>query len=249
MKFKDYFSKQAAAYTQFRPTYPKELFDYIAALPKQHHCAWDCGTGNGQAAVELANYFDHVIATDASPAQIENAKPRPNVIYKVMPAEKTDIPDHSIDLITVAQALHWFDFPKFYAEVRRVLKSDGYLAAWTYPFLTFENLAIQSAFLQFVVQDLKEFWAKERAYCDNYYRDIPFELTEIPAPEFFIMLHWNFDQLIGYLSTFSPVQKYKDKYQQDPIKTLFLPVIEKVWLDKAKIETAKLEIALKVGKI
>ncbi len=249
MDFKDYFSKQAISYAQFRPTYPKELFDYVVALPKQRLCVWDCGTGNGQAAVELAKYFDHVIATDASSEQIKNAKLHPKITYKVAPAEKTDIADQSVDLITVAQALHWFDFPKFYAEVRRVLKPDGYLVAWTYPFLTFENEKIQTLFLDFVVSGLKEFWPKERAYCDNRYRDIPFELTEIAAPEFFITLNWNLEQLIGYLESFSSVQKYKNEYQIDPVTTIFLPTIEKIWDDKAKIETAKLDIVLKVGKL
>jgi ubiquinone/menaquinone biosynthesis C-methylase UbiE len=247
MTFKDLFSKQTKQYSQFRPTYPKELFEYLNELVKQHHCVWDCGTGNGQAAVALADYFDKVIATDASAEQIKKAKQHPKVQYEVAPAEKTNILDHSVDLITVAQALHWFDFSKFYAEVRRVLKPGGHLAAWTYPFVKFENEAIQKVFIDFALGFLKNYWAKERAYCDNRYKDIPFELKEIKAPEFSIPMQYTLPDLIGYLQTWSAVQTYKDKHHTDPVIEIALPELEKVWGDPNSVQKAKMDFVLKVG--
>lgn len=139
MTFKDHFSKQAAGYAKFRPRYPRKLFDYLGSIAPSRQIAWDCGTGNGQAAVGLASVFDHVIATDASEKQIANAQSHATIEYRVAPAENSDIGSETIDLILVAQALHWFDLDCFYAEVRRVLKPDGILAASAYNLLHIEK--------------------------------------------------------------------------------------------------------------
>ena len=116
--FKDHFSKQAADYAKFRPRYPQKLFDYLGSIAPSRELAWDCGTGNGQAAVGLATVFDHVIATDASEKQIENAQSHERVEYLVAPAENSGIKSGTVDLIMVAQAVHWFDLNRFYAEAR-----------------------------------------------------------------------------------------------------------------------------------
>lgn len=249
MAFKDYFSKQSTNYLQFRPTYPHELFEYVARLPKEHHCVWDCATGNGQAAIKLADYFDKVIATDSSAEQIKQAIAHPKVYYSVQPAEKISVPDHSLDLITVAQALHWFDFPKFYAEVRRVLKPGGFLAAWCYPFVTFNDPKIQVVFIDFALNFLKDYWPIERAYCDSRYKDIPFELNEIAAPEYSVPLEYTLDQFVGYLGSWSAVQLFKNKHQIDPIETIILPKLQSVWGHPAISQTMQLDIILKVGKV
>ncbi len=135
MIFKDHFSKQATDYAKFRPRYPQKLFDYLGRIAPNRRVAWDCGTGNGQAAVGLALVFDRVIATDASEKQIANAQSHEKVDYRVAPAEHSGIGSEAVDLIMVAQALHWFDLDRFYAEARRVLKPDGILAASAYNLL------------------------------------------------------------------------------------------------------------------
>src|SRR5215831_9466809 len=124
MSFKDHFSKQAADYAKFRPRYPQKLFEYLGSIVPSRQLAWDCGTGNGQAAVGLASTFDRIIATDASEKQIANAQSYERVEYRVAPAENSSIGSETIDLIMVAQALHWFDRDRFYAEARRILKPD-----------------------------------------------------------------------------------------------------------------------------
>src|ERR1043166_9820982 len=134
MTFKDHFSAQASDYAKFRPGYPSELFEYLGSVAPSRTLAWDCATGNGQAAVELAEVFDRVIATDASEKQIANAQPDARVEYRVAPAENSGLESGTVDLIMVAQALHWFDLPRFYDEARRVLKPNGALAASAYRF-------------------------------------------------------------------------------------------------------------------
>jgi len=138
MTFKDHFSKQAPDYAKFRPRYPQKLFDYLGGIAPSRQVAWDCGTGNGQAAVGLASVFDRVIATDASAKQIANAESHKKIDYRVAPAENSGIESETLDLIMVAQALHWFDLDRFYAEARRVLKPDGILAASAYNLLHIE---------------------------------------------------------------------------------------------------------------
>src|SRR3954454_13612685 len=130
--FKDHFSSRAADYAAYRPTYPPELVDYLASVCPTSNLALDCGCGTGQLAVLLADRFKRVIATDASTQQIENAEPRERVTYRVAPAERSDLPDASADLVVAAQAAHCFDRPAFYAEARRVGRPGAVLALVTY---------------------------------------------------------------------------------------------------------------------
>ena len=129
MEFKDHFSKQSRLYSESRPRYPKELFEYLKTLAPSLELVWDCATGNGQAAVSLAEHFEKVIATDASPQQIDNVIEKENVEYLVAPAEEIYLEDETVDMVTVATALHWFDHSRFFPEVKRVLKPGGVLAA------------------------------------------------------------------------------------------------------------------------
>jgi ubiquinone/menaquinone biosynthesis C-methylase UbiE len=130
--FKDHFSGHAPDYRIFRPAYPPELFAFLASIASPEGLVWDCGTGNGQAAIALAEHFTHVFATDASEEQIRQAEPHPRVEYAVAPAERCPLPDGSANLVTVAQALHWFDLDQFNTEVKRVCHPGGFLAVWTY---------------------------------------------------------------------------------------------------------------------
>ena len=181
--FKDHFSGHAADYRAFRPTYPPELFAFLAAVAPAHDLAWDCGTGSGQAAVPLAEYFPRVFATDASAEQVKNADPHPRVEYAVAPAEKCPLPDASADLVTVAQALHWFDFDKFYAEVRRVCRTGGFFAAWAYDFHDV-NPDVDPVLARLQSEFVGPYWPPERVLVEAGYRTIPFPFEELPAPAF-----------------------------------------------------------------
>lgn len=132
---KDHFSTQAEVYATFRPRYPDALFEFLFSVTTQKETSWDCGTGNGQVAVKLAERFHLVYATDISERQLSNALERENVTYLVGRAEETTISDGSINLTTVAQALHWFDTEAFYREVHRVATPQAVIAVWGYNLL------------------------------------------------------------------------------------------------------------------
>jgi ubiquinone/menaquinone biosynthesis C-methylase UbiE len=216
MNFKDYFSKQASEYTRYRPHYPAAQFEYLAELTIDHQRAWDCATGNGQAALGLTPYFEEIIATDASEKQIANAFEHKKITYRVAPAEKTEIEADSVDLIVVAQALHWFELDRFYAEVRRVLQEGGVLAVWSYSLLRISP-AIDSVLDQFYTNVIGPFWPPERKHVDDRYQSIPFPFEELIAPLFKMEARWNLNRLVGYLGTWSSVQKFKDTHNADPI--------------------------------
>ncbi len=131
-QFHDHFSGVANRYADFRPHYPAALFDWLATLVPKDSLVWDCAAGNGQASYDLATRFAHVIATDASKEQIASATPHPKVEFRVAPAEQSGLADGSAGLITVAQAVHWFDLDRFWVEAKRVLKGGGLLAFWGY---------------------------------------------------------------------------------------------------------------------
>ena len=116
-KFEDHFSAKATTYIRHRPTYPDELFPYLGSLSPHRHLAWDCGTGNGQAAMGLAKVFRRVVATDASADQIALAPSRKGVEFRIARAEEAGLESRAVALVTVAVAVHWFDLEKFYAEV------------------------------------------------------------------------------------------------------------------------------------
>ncbi len=217
MNFKDYFSKQASEYTRYRPHYPEALFEYLATLVSSRQRAWDCATGSGQAALGLTPYFEEIIATDASEKQIANVFEHQKITYLIAPAEKTEIESDSVDLIVVAQALHWFELDRFYAEVRRVLQKGGVLAVWSYSLLRISS-AIDRVLDQFYTNVVGPFWPPERKLVDDKYQSIPFPFEELVAPLFKMEARWNLDRLVGYLGTWSSVQKFKDKHNTDPIE-------------------------------
>jgi SAM-dependent methyltransferase len=216
--FKDHFSKQAADYAVFRPSYPRELFDYLGSIAPSRQLAWDCATGNGQAAVGLASVFDHVIGTDASEKQIANAQPLATIQYRVAPAENSGIGSETIDLITVAQALHWFDLDCFYAEARRVLKPQGILAASAYNLLKIEP-AIDEIVNRYYYEVVGPFWPPERVLVEQF-ANLPFPLDEIEAPQFEMTAHWNLDDLLGYLRTWSSTQRFIATKGADPLQEI-----------------------------
>ncbi|MDD5472004.1 MAG: class I SAM-dependent methyltransferase [Sideroxydans sp.] len=179
----DHFTAVASQYAAFRPDYPAELFDWLTSLVPQRLQAWDCGAGSGQATVQLASRFEQVLATDISSAQLAAAPAMPNVTARVAPAEDCGLPDYSLDLVTVAQAMHWFDLDTFYAEVRRVLRPRGVIAVWGYNRLSLPQPEVQRRLDDFYEGSIGPYWPAERIHVENSYRDLSFPFTRIePLP-------------------------------------------------------------------
>ncbi|NNJ12001.1 methyltransferase domain-containing protein [Chloroflexales bacterium ZM16-3] len=181
MPFHDHFSGHAGPYAQARPTYPDALIRFVAAAAPGRACAWDCATGSGQAAVALAAHFDLVRATDASAAQIAQATPHPRVQYAVQPAERVDFPDASVDALTVAQALHWFDIPTFFAEARRVLRPGGLFCAWGYSW-SHVTPAIDVIVRTHILAMIQDAWAPQNALLWDGYRAIALPFAPVTPP-------------------------------------------------------------------
>jgi ubiquinone/menaquinone biosynthesis C-methylase UbiE len=219
-KFKDHFSSVAAKYAEFRPEYPAELFAWIASVVPGRERAWDCATGNGQAATLLSEFFEEVVATDASAGQIANARPHNRVRYAVAPAENCGLPNDSVDVITVAQAAHWLDLPKFYAEAKRVLRSEGLLAIWCYGTFQFRNKDIDWLLDDFYHNVVGPFWAPERRFIEEDYRTIDFPFDELVAPHFQMQARFTLDRLLGYLRTWSATQRFMKEKGFDPVSKL-----------------------------
>jgi SAM-dependent methyltransferase len=218
MEFKDHFSLHAQSYVKHRPTYPGELYDLIYQHVQEFDVAWDCGTGNGQVAIELAKRFNQVIATDASENQIANAILHPKIKYGVSAAEQSGITPKSVDLITVGQAMHWFHFESFFKEVESVLKPGGILACWTYKYLTIDKDldAILCEFFDII----ESYWPPERDHVMAEYASIPFpkHFKSLPFPSLYIERPMTADETLDYLRTWSSVKNYKLQHQnQDPL--------------------------------
>lgn len=221
--FKDHFSGHAADYSQARPSYPPELFTYLSSLVNAKDLVWDCATGNGQAAAELATIFKKVIATDASAQQIEKAVKKDNIEYWVASAENSGLENSSVDLITVAQALHWFDLEKFYEEAKRVLKPKGILATWCYVLFHTDNEELNKFVNEFYWDIIGPYWPPDRKYIEEHYENILFPFEEIKAPEFSIQNSWTLEQLMNYMQTWSSVKNYEKKEGINPVKDWLIP--------------------------
>jgi SAM-dependent methyltransferase len=247
MTFKDHFSPQADRYTRYRPGYPRELFAYLATLPAAANRAWDCGTGNGQAAIALAEYFQEVEATDPSARQIEHAQPHERVLYQVAPAEKCPLADGSVDLVTVAQALHWFDLEKFYGEVRRVGRAGSVLAAWTYGLATI-TAEVDAVVLRLYSDVLDEYWPPERRLVEQRYQGIPFPFADIAPPPFSMSANWTLDDLLGYLGTWSSAQKYLEAHGANPLD-LVREDLARAWGPAEQERTVHWPLYLRVGRV
>ncbi|HEX5761267.1 MAG TPA: GNAT family N-acetyltransferase [Thermoanaerobaculia bacterium] len=214
--FPDHFSGHAADYKAHRPGYPPELFARVAALPGARRLAWDAGTGNGQAAVGLAAHFERVVATDASPEQLAHAAPHPRVEYRIARAEGAGLAGGSVDLVTAAQALHWFRFDDFYAEARRVLAPGGAIAVWTYN-LARVDPAVNAVIDRLAYELVREHWPPERKWVDEEYRTIPFPFDEIAMTPMAQEERWDLERLLRYLATWSACQRYRKATGRDPL--------------------------------
>jgi len=248
MTFKDHFSERAELYAVFRPHYPDSLFDFVAGLCNRHDVAVDCGTGNGQAAVEIARYFARVIATDPSEAQIKNASQRANVEYRIARAEQTGIEPKSVDLVVAAQALHWFDAKAFFEEAKRILRPDGAIAVWGYGDPVLDTPALQALLHQFNRGKLESYWSADRQLLLDGYRTIEFPFNELGSPQFELEARWNLEQLLGYLRTWSATARYIKECGVDPVSELE-PNLAHAWGDASEPRLVRWPLHLRAGKL
>jgi len=206
MPFLDLFSDKASLYAAARPRYPDELFDFIASQAPSHNSAWDCGTGNGQAATSLSRYFSTVVATDPSEEQITHAIPAHNVCYSVQSAEGIDFPDSAFEAVCVAQALHWFHFDAFFAEVRRVAVPGAIFAAWGYDWFSV-SLSFDAAFRVSILDIVAPYWASQNQLLWRGYADVPMPFSRVTAPDFKIQVQWNLHELLAYVHSWSATRR------------------------------------------
>ncbi|HUF28515.1 MAG TPA: class I SAM-dependent methyltransferase [Gemmatimonadaceae bacterium] len=246
MSFPDHFSLSAEGYAAYRPDYPDALFAELARLSPATDLAWDCATGSGQAALGLARHFDRVIASDASTAQISHAVPHPRIKYRIASAESSGLADESVALITVAQAIHWFDLERFWAEAARVLRPGGVLAAWCYGAFVIEP-AIDALLDTFYSETVGPYWPPERRMIESRYRGIAMPLEELPFPTLWMEKAMMLPTLAGYLGTWSSVQRYREALGHDPVAPL-IEALRPLWGAGEPARVARWEIGMRVGR-
>lgn len=241
------FSGIAEAYSGSRPGYPPELFEWLASVVSARDVAWDSATGNGQAALGLAEHFDRVIATDRCEAQILHAKPHPHVEYRVAPAEASGLPANSIDLIVAATALHWFDLPNFYKEARRVAKNGGVLAAWTYHVAHVEP-PFDNVLWPFYRDIVGQYFAAGARLVDDRYAGIKLPGRRLEAPSFVMSATWTVPEIIRFVRTWSGVQAYIKAMDQDPVVKLALQ-LEKTCGSRNSVHEVRWPVYFRAAKL
>jgi len=245
-RFADHFSGHAPDYARFRPDYPPRLFSYLAEVSPGRRAAWDCGTGNGQAALGLARHFERVFATDPSEKQLAQARTHRRVAYSVAAAEDSGLPDGSVELVTAAQAAHWFDRDRFWSESRRVAVKGGVVAIWCYDLL---RIAPEiDAVIRHLYSDIVgSYWPPERVLTEERYRTIGFPFPELEPPPLRMSKRWTLPDLLGYLHTWSSVQRYMAACGEDPVEAVRLD-LARVWGPAEQARRAVWDLALRVGR-
>lgn len=241
------FNKQASQYAIFRPSYPRELFDYIKNICNEKKIAFDVGTGTGQCAVDLAIDFEKVYASDLSAEQIANANLNDKITYFIAPAHESGLLNESVDLMTIATAIHWFDLNLFFAEAKRILKPNGVIAFWAYGWHECENSEVTQIFNKIGQDILLPYWSEPPKLIWTGYKTIPFPFEEIKVPEFEILTDWNLAQFIGYISTWSATQKFIDKLGYHPAQQFYEQLI-KAWGDPEKTLRFRSSLYLRIGR-
>jgi len=247
MSFKDYFSTQSATYAKYRPHYPVDLFKYLSKISPSNNRALDLATGNGQASIGLIPYFTQVLAADASISQISNALQKDNINYFVSTAEQLPVKKKSIDLILCTQAIHWFDWDLFYREVNRVLKNNGIIAVVGYGLPQIE-ISVDEIIFNFYANIVGDFWSPERKHVDNKYAEIPFPYETIKHPGFENKLEWKFENLIGFLNSWSATQNYIKVKNENPVEFL-KNNLSKAWGNVDKTKNIIWSFFVKIGKL
>ena len=227
--FIDKFSDGSDRYRRARPAYPPELIARLARLAPGRKLAWDSGTGNGQAALALAEHFEAVFATDPSPQQIAEAVPAERVTYKVEAAEEVSLPDDSADLVVAAQAMHWYDLDRFYAQVRRVLRPGGLLAAIGYAWFHIDP-EIDAAIEESLLEPMRDHWSPRNSLLWDGYRGIPFPGSEIRMSPVAIHLDWSLPELMDYVLTWSATRSFLAEQGEGPLIAA-RRTLERLWGD------------------
>lgn len=245
--FADHFSRLAPAYASWRPRYPEALFDYLASLVSSRRLAWDCAAGSGQASIPLAGRFEHVIATDISASMISQAPPHPRVNYRVAPAQASGLGNETVNLVTVAQALHWLEADEFYAEARRVLVPGGVLAVWTYGLQSIDGAGLDRELARYYSQVVGAYWPPERSHVESGYRTLPFPFTELDPPSFSMKECWTLSQLLEYLRTWSATVRFLELVGSDPVDG-FGRELAPHWGDPTSVRQVSWPLSLRVGR-
>ena len=246
MAFQDHFSRQAGDYGRYRPGYPPELAAHLAALAPSRALALDLATGNGQAAIELAAHFERVLASDPSAEQLAHAEPHPRVCYLRHAAERLPVAAGVADLVVAAQAAHWFDLPRFYAEARRVLKPAGLVALWTCE-KPRVDAPVDRALDTFYADVVGRYWPPERRFVEAGYRNLPFPLEELPAPRFALLADWPLERMLGYVGTWSAVGRYRAVEGRDPLP-LIAAALAPFWA-AGGVRRVTWQIHLRLGRV
>jgi SAM-dependent methyltransferase len=245
--FADHFSRTAGEYASYRPRYPEPLFHWLAKQVPDRQRAWDCATGSGQAALALAPYFREVVASDPSVAQLVHAARAATVRYVAMTAERPALADGSISLVTVAQALHWFDRAAFFAEANRVLVPGGLLAVWRYGLVSMDDPQVDAIVGRFYSGTVGPYWPPERALVETGYAQLDFPFEELASPPFVMETQWSLAQLAGYISTWSAVGRYRAALEKDPLPAL-VRELEQVWPDAGESRIVRWPLEVRLGR-
>lgn len=246
-EFADHFSAVAQAYAAARPTYPPALFDWLADAAPGQGAAWDCAAGSGQATLDLARRFERVTATDASAEQLAQAPPHPRVTYRTAPGDASGLPNASVDLVTVAQALHWLDLEPFYAEARRVLVPNGVLAVWCYGLLVVDEPVIDGKLEHFYGRVVGPYWPPDRRLVETGYRTVDFPFDEMSPPPFEMTLDWTLGDLAAYLGTWSATEGYRRAVGTDPVAP-FASALASAWGSSERRRRVRWPLSLRVGR-
>ncbi|HEX5960734.1 MAG TPA: class I SAM-dependent methyltransferase [Rhodanobacteraceae bacterium] len=247
MTFKDHFSGHAGLYVQARPHYPDALFAWIAEQAPSRGRAWDAGCGNGQASVALAAHFEHVVAADPSKTQLDNAVAHPRIEYVNEAAEHTSIPGHSIDAVSVAQALHWFDLAAFLDEVRRVARPDALFAAWCYANCSVTP-AVDAVIARLYDGILGAYWSPERRLVDSGYATLDIPFAAVAPPAFGMRVDWTARQLLAYLASWSAAQKHARETGRDAVAEVADELLA-AWGADERLRPVRWNLALRAGRI
>jgi SAM-dependent methyltransferase len=247
MGFADHYSAVAARYARFRPRYPEELFAFLASLPSGRARSLDCGTGNGQAAAALSPFFTQVVGTDPSPGQLRYAERRLNVRYVAARAEDQVLRDRSVDLLTAAQAAHWFDHEAFYEVARAVLRPGGAIALWCYGLLRVSP-AVDRVVERLYANLLAPYWPPARRHVDAEYRTIPFPFPEVQVPTSRMRATWRLEDLVGYLGTWSAVRACRAATGRDPLWDV-LAQLRRAWGDPEAPRDLEWPLHVRAGRV